>query len=156
MFKRATGAKGRRSSAATDFGFPNASVDSNDGGKTPGANSALSSFSFPTTMAEDTFAGEDYTYLLTPSLPFDPDYFETFATLCDALIDCYQKIMQLISTPEACGPGVGDYFAAADKRVRKVLVAGIVREFENESREGVKKEVAGVGKVVLGGLVGPA
>ncbi|ODA77677.1 hypothetical protein RJ55_06279 [Drechmeria coniospora] len=29
----------------------------------------------------ELFPGEEYTYLLTPSLPFEPDFFETFATL---------------------------------------------------------------------------
>lgn len=32
-------------------------------------------------------------------------------------------------------------------------MAGVVREFEDASRSGVKNEVAGLGKVVLGGLI---
>lgn len=96
---------------------------------------------------------ESYTHLLTPSLPFDPDFFETFATLCDVLIDCYTKVTQLIKGPEMCGGNVGELFGKADARVRKVIVAGVVREFEERCREGVKGEVAGVGRVVLGGLM---
>jgi hypothetical protein len=96
---------------------------------------------------------ENYSLLLTPSLPFDPDFFETFATLCDVLIDCYTKVMQLIGGPEHCGPGVGELFQKADARVRKIIVQGVVREFEGASREGVKGEVKGVGRVVLGGLM---
>ncbi|KAL9062131.1 MAG: hypothetical protein Q9157_009202, partial [Trypethelium eluteriae] len=70
---------------------------------------------------------ESYTLLLTPSLPFEPDFFETFATLCDVLIDTYTKIMSLLERPEnvAGSPGVGDLFAKADAKVRKVLVAGV-------------------------------
>lgn len=52
-----------------------------------------------------------------------------------------------------CGAGVGELFGKADARVRKVIVAGVVREFEERSRDGVRCEVAGVGKVVLGGLM---
>ena len=96
--------------------------------------------------------GEEYSHLLVPSVPFDPDYFETFATLCDVLIDCYTKIMSL-AAPESCTGSVGDLFSKADARIRKIIVAGIVREFEDSSRAGVKTEVAGVGKVVLGGLM---
>ena len=103
---------------------------------------------------------ESYTYLQTPSLPFDPDFFSTFATLCDVLIDCYTKILSLLSTPESivtAGGGmpstVGDLFNKADAKVRKVILAGVVREFEEGCRGGARAEVGGVGKVVLGGLM---
>ncbi len=45
-------------------------------------------------------------------------------------------------------------FAKADARLRKVIVGGIVREFEGAAREGARREVGGVGRVVLGGLMG--
>ncbi|RYP31956.1 hypothetical protein DL767_005497 [Monosporascus sp. MG133] len=103
----------------------------------------------------DLLPGEEYTYLLTPNLPFDPDFFETFATLCDVLIDCYARLMTLLPSPRDCAlqPGVAELFAKADAKVRKLLVQGVVREFEDASRAGVRTEVASVGKVVLGGLM---
>ena len=33
------------------------------------------------------------------------------------------------------------------------MVSGIVKEFEDATRSGIKSEVAGIGKVVLGGLM---
>ncbi|KAF2759707.1 hypothetical protein EJ05DRAFT_307128 [Pseudovirgaria hyperparasitica] len=143
MFKRANplgGGKGRRSSSAADL----MGLGNQDG--TPSIDMSLSGES-------DLLPGEEYDLLLTPALPFDPDFFETFATLCDVLIDCYTKVMTMINSPEQCAPGVSDLFAKADARVRKVIVAGVVREFEEASRTGVKGEMAGVGKVVLGGLM---
>lgn len=101
----------------------------------------------------DLLPGEEYTHLMTPSLPFDPDFYETFATLCDVLIDCYAKLIKLVASPKECGPAVAEAFTNADKRVRKLLIYGIVKEFEEASRTGAKAEVAGVGKVVLGGLM---
>ncbi|CAK7211395.1 hypothetical protein SCUCBS95973_001100 [Sporothrix curviconia] len=101
----------------------------------------------------DLLPGEEYTFLLTPSLPFDPDFFETFATLCDVLIDSYQRILSLMPTPRECSPLVVELFGKTDARVRKLLVQGVVKEFEDHSRGGVKTEVANVGKVVLGGLM---
>jgi hypothetical protein len=140
MFKRNTG-KSRRQSSATDF--------SSSLGSTP-----ESSFSLPPSSSDSTLLPqENYQHLLTPSLPFDPDFFETFATLCDVLIDCYTKVTQLIKDPAMCSGSVGELFGKADARVRKVIVAGVVREFEERCREGVRSEVAGVGKVVLGGLM---
>ena len=116
------------------------------------STSSSTALSFPANEQE-LLPGEEYTHLLTPSLPFDPDFYETFATLCDMLIDCYTRIISLISSPAICVPGVGEMFTKADGRVRKLIVGGVVNEFETASRAGVKAEVAGVGKVVLGGLM---
>jgi hypothetical protein len=138
MFKR-TGGKNRRASSAADLMM--------------GGQLDESAFLHAPAGGDTLYSTESYTHLLTPSLPFDPDFFETFATLCDVLIDCYTKVTQLINSPDACVGGVGELFAKADARVRKVIVQGVVREFEERCREGVKSEVAGVGKVVLGGLM---
>lgn len=101
----------------------------------------------------DLLPGEEYTHLLTPTLPFDPDFFETFATLCDVLIDTYTRLLSLVPTPRECSGPVADLFAKADARVRKIIVQGIAKDFEDASRAGAKTEVANVGKVVLGGLM---
>jgi hypothetical protein len=153
MFNRVKTGKGRRSSSAADglmmgigqggfgLGEPASATDG------PGSDDVL-------------LPNESYLYLQTPSLPFDPDFFSTFATLCDVLIDCYTKILSLLATPEsivAAGNGlpgtVGDLFNKADARVRKIILASVVSEFEQSCRQGVKAEVGGVGKVVLGGLM---
>jgi hypothetical protein len=150
MFKRAatTGGKGRRASSAAEIGLPMGSdaqdTSAGSGGST-GAQFASSE--------NDLLPGEEYTHLLTPSLPFDPDFYETFATLCDVLIDCYTRLMSLLSSPKECGPHIAEMFTKADARVRKIIIQGVVKEFEDTSRMGVKGEVASVGKVVLGGLM---
>lgn len=156
MFKRATatGSKGRRTSSAAEIGLP-MGADYSDSKSTSGGVSAgggTSATSFPISET-DLLPGEEYTHLLTPSLPFDPDFYETFATLCDVLIDCYTRLMSLVSSPRECNPTVGEMFTKADARVRKIIVQGVVKEFEDSSRGGVKSEVAGVGRVVLGGLM---
>lgn len=97
--------------------------------------------------------GEEYVHLLTPTLPFDPDFFETFATLCDVLIDVYTRLLSLVPTPRECNAAVAEQFTKADSRVRKIIVQGVVKEFEDTSRNGVRTEVANVGKIVLGGLM---
>ena len=156
MFKRAahTSTKGRRTSSAADIGQPmnpNDTSDSRSISSVAGTN-APSTSSFPSSE-QDLAPGEEYTYLLTPSLPFDPDFFETFATLCDVLIDCYTRVMSLIPSPNAVSPGTGEIFSKADARLRKVMVSGIIKEFEEASRSGAKTEFAGLSKVVLGGLM---
>lgn len=173
MFKRATaGGKGRRSSSATTDGGYTGVVDSGvmddygggvydsggpimQGGQqgqgSQGQGSVIS-FAHSETNA-DLLPGEEYAHLLTPSLPFDPDFFETFATLCDVLIDAYTRLLSLVASPRDCTPAVGELFTKADAKVRKILVQGVVKEFEDSSRAGIKTEVANVGKVVIGGLM---
>ncbi|MCJ1275220.1 hypothetical protein MMC21_003021 [Puttea exsequens] len=154
MFKRAaTSTKGRRTSSAADIGLPMNTSDPTDlksmsSVATAGSNAS----SFPVSE-QDLLPGEEYSHLLTLSLPFDPDFFETFATLCDVLIDCYTKIMSLIPSPAVCIPGTGEIFGKADSKLRKVILSGIIKEFEDASRAGAKAEFAGLGKVVLGGLM---
>lgn len=97
--------------------------------------------------------GEDYNYLLTPSLPFEPDYFETFITLCDVVTDCYKTMQGLVKSPATVEPGAAELFQKVDGRVRKLLIAGMVKDFEVASRQGARSEMAGVGKVVLSGLM---
>ncbi|KAI4157056.1 MAG: hypothetical protein L6R39_000828 [Caloplaca ligustica] len=158
MFKRAAthaaAGKGRRTSSAADIGLPMSTSDPADlkSMVNNAASTGSTAISFPTSEQE-LLPGEEYTHLLTPSLPFDPDFFETFATLCDVLIDCYTRIIGLLPSPAMCAPGVGEMFAKADSRLRKIIVQGIVKEFEEASRSGAKAELAGVNRVVLGGLV---
>lgn len=163
MFKRATTGKGRRSSSAADLDQSAAEQANGDGyggamdygggggGAAMGVGSTIT-FAHSEQNA-DLFPGEEYTHLLTPSLPFDPDFFETFATLCDVLMDCYARLLGLVASPRDCTGPVGELFAKADGKVRKILVQGVVKEFEESSRAGVKAEVGSVGRVVLGGLM---
>lgn len=152
MFRRGAGGKGRRQSGAADM-YTDASSSSLASG------SAVNSV--PTSVinfglggeGNDLVPGEEYTHLLTPNLPFDPDFFETFATLCDVLIDCYTKLMSLLTAPKDCTPVIAELFTKADVRVRKIIIQGVVKEFEESSRSGLKQEVNNVGKVVLGGLM---
>ena len=69
------------------------------------------------------------------------------------LIDAYGKMINLVSSPEVCGPGVGEAFTKADKAIRKILVSNVMREFEDSTRANMKSEVAGLGKLVFSGLV---
>lgn len=161
MFKRAAhaGTKVRRTSSATEIGLPMQSSDPSDlkamaGNITPSATTAAAVSSFPQTESSELLPGEEYSYLLTPSLPFEPDFFETFATLCDVLIDCYTRLISLVSTPSVCTVSLGEMFSKADTKLRKIMVAGVVREFEDASRSSARNEVTGVSRVVLGGLLG--
>lgn len=152
MFKSGMGlgkssSKGRRSSTATEsFG------SDSHGGSFSGFPSSGMGSPQEVTSPVNAF-GHDFQNLLTPSLPFDPDFGTTFATLCETMIETYSNLLNLITTPDLCSPSVGEAFAKADKSVRKILVANVMREFEETTRTGIRGEVAGLGKLVLGGLM---
>jgi len=161
MFKRAThtSTKTRRTSSATDIGLPMQFSDPSDvkaiAGTTASSAAAASAVtSFPYIESSDLLPGEEYSCLLTPSLPFDPDFFETFATLLDVLMDCYTRLLLLVSSPAVCTVAVGEMFSKADAKLRKIIVAGIVRDFEDFSRNNSRQEITGISRVVLGGLLG--
>ncbi|KAK2748690.1 hypothetical protein FQN57_000271 [Myotisia sp. PD_48] len=161
MFKRSahTSTKARRASSANEIGLPMQASDHSDikamGNVASSTNAASTVSAFPSgAESSDLLPGEEYTYLLTPTLPFDPDYFETFATLCDVLIDCYTRLTILVTSPTVCSVHLNELFTKADAKLRKLIVSSLVREFEDSSRTGVKSEIAGVSRVVLGGLLG--
>lgn len=160
MFRRATqsGPKTRRTSSANEMGNPLHLGDSTDV-KAMTGNLAAGSAAGSTTSAANSeglelLPGEEYTYLMTPSLPFEPDYFETFLTLCDILIDAYHRFTALVASPLVCSSTMGELFIKTDAKLRKVIISGIIREFEDACRNGAKNEMAGVSRVVLGGLLG--
>lgn len=149
MFRRTGGGKSRRTtSGPNDIGLP---IDDGSGnGVMNGSNSSVISFAATDT---ELLPGEEYMHLLTPSLPFDPDFFETFATLCDVLIDTYQRILSLLPTAKECTAPVGELFAKVDSKIKKIIIQGVVKEFEDNSRQQIRSEVANIGRVVLGGLM---
>lgn len=150
MFRR-PGVKSRRSTSNTDV-HP-VLEESMNGAPPAGVNAAPASVMNFAASESDLLPGEEYTHLLTPALPFEPDYFETFATLCDVLIDCYTRLLTLIPTPRECPASTAEMFTKMDTKIRKTVFQGVVKEFEESSRANIKSEVANIGKVVLGGLM---
>lgn len=168
MFKRGVSgtSKARRDSSADGLLTSPQTEDSRSAGlSTSGPSPASATWaSFPNMVQEaDLMQGEEYQFLLTPGLPFDCDYSETFNTLCDVLCDVYRHLGQAVAAKaeqeagsEEGAPSLGvvvESFTKVDSRVKKLVLGGLVREFEEASRQGVKSEVAGVGRLVLGGIV---
>lgn len=164
MFRR-PGGKGRRSTSAADgmakeasdaMYAASAAGNGGAGASGNGINGAANVSSAVRNFAaseSELLPGEEYSYLLTPALPFEPDYFETFATLCDVLVECYSRFLSLVASPRDCNASVAELFTKADARVRKILVQGVAKDFEDSSRANIKSEIAGVGKTVLSGLM---
>ncbi|GAM87300.1 hypothetical protein ANO11243_053220 [Dothideomycetidae sp. 11243] len=122
-------------------------------GSSTNLSSGLASFAESMPMPPVSNVGHDFQYLQLPSLPFDPDFGASFSTLTDILMEAYSGLLSLLASPEACVPGVAEAFAKADKQMKKVMLGGIVNEFGESTRREAKAEVAGLGKLVLSGLM---
>lgn len=148
------------SSATTTVNPVNTSFSSSNGGLPANTQHFSATATFPPPGPQDAPNSSllpheaPYTHLLTPPLPFAPDFYTVFATLCDVLIDTYQRLLQMINGPNACNATVAELFSKTDAKIRKVMVGGIIKDFELASREKAKQELAGVQKIVLGGLMG--
>ncbi|KAL9047787.1 MAG: hypothetical protein Q9162_007949, partial [Coniocarpon cinnabarinum] len=105
------------------------------------------------TVSEISPSGESYQYLLTPSLPFDPDYHETYATLCDVLMDCYSTMFDMIGAPDAASAVADDLFMKVDGKVKKLCMMGLLKDLEMNTKASLRAEMAGLGKVGFGGLM---
>ena len=68
------------------------------------------------------------------------------------LIDCYTRFLALVPTSREVSIPSQSSSPRADAKVRRIIVQGAVKEFEDHSRASNKSEVAGVGRVVLGGF----
>ena len=136
MFRRQTG-KSRRSTVSASDAF----LDEQTAVGAVPVGTAHNVINFAASES-DLHPGEEYNFLLTPSLPFDPDYYETFATLCDVLIEAYTKFLSFLHTPKECTPTVAELFNKVDTRVRKLIVQGVVKEFEEHSKTHTKTEIA--------------
>ncbi|KAH9814580.1 hypothetical protein DFH28DRAFT_1082784 [Melampsora americana] len=66
--------------------------------KTPRKSSSAPDY--PITLQE---SGES-SYLFAPNIPFDLDYFEVWITLCDIIVEIYQKIVAFISNASPISP----------------------------------------------------
>lgn len=175
MFKRGVSgaAKARRGSSADGLlTSPQSADDARLAGSggigSAGLSGGATWASFPNMAQEpDLMPGEEYSFLLTPGLPFECDYAETFGTVCDVLCDVYQHLETEITrvaekeressgAEKDNGPSLGaivEMFGKVDAKIKKQVLVGLVREFEDASKQGIKSEIAGVGKLVLGGLV---
>lgn len=161
MFKLGARSKGaRRTSTTTDSIFlpPSSNNEHLNVNKSPTSAGGGSGSDIPSPLETSSpispvALGHDFQHLVTPHLPFDPDFTTIYATLCDTMTDTYAKVIDLIASPEVCTASVGEAFGKVDKALRKILVTNVTRELEESGRANVRSEVAGLGRLVLGGLM---
>ncbi|CAO3615787.1 unnamed protein product [Cunninghamella blakesleeana] len=84
-------------------------------------------------------SGGEYVHLIVPHVPYELNYFEVFFTLCDALIEVYQKFMSGIENNQY----TQSYFELVlkcDGKIKK-LFSMITKELDALARNAIKDEL---------------
>lgn len=96
---------------------------------------------------------DQYTFLVAPRLPFDPDFLPTFATLSGVLGDCYARVMEVSDSIDVWTPEFDDVFSKMDAKLQKVIINCTVKEFEEAHRSMARNEMMGAGVIAFGAWI---
>jgi len=100
---------------------------------------------------EDTSFQEsgEYTYLFVPNIPFDLDYFQTFYTLCDILVDVYNKL--LAGTANMLSASFTESVIKVDGKFKKII-ALVAKEIDTLARNTIKEELKSIDPMIGAGV----
>ncbi|CAO3657963.1 unnamed protein product [Umbelopsis vinacea] len=79
-----------------------------------------------------------YTHLITPNVPFELDYIQTFFTLFDLLAEAYHKL--LVGTESLCTQTFCEQVLKCDSKLKKI-VSMITKELDTLARNAIKEEL---------------
>ncbi|KAG0165136.1 hypothetical protein DFQ30_008915 [Apophysomyces sp. BC1015] len=83
--------------------------------------------------------GGEYLHLAIPHIPFELDYFETFFSLSDILVEAYQKMLVGIEGP-LCTQSYLELVLKCDGKIKKI-VSLITKELDGLARNAIKDEL---------------
>ncbi|RIB07391.1 hypothetical protein C2G38_1937155, partial [Gigaspora rosea] len=88
----------------------------------------------------------EYTYLFVPNIPFDLDYFQTFYTLCDMLVEVYNKL--LIGTTNTVATNFIESVLKVDGKFKKII-SQVSKEIDTLARNNLKEELRVIDPIVM-------
>ncbi|CAG8617096.1 7806_t:CDS:10 [Ambispora leptoticha] len=88
----------------------------------------------------------EYTYLFVPNIPFELDYFQTFYTLCDILVETYNKFL-IDTTNLWSGPFI-ESVMKVDGKFKKII-SMVAKEIDQLARNAIKEELRSVDPMIM-------
>ncbi|CAG8522755.1 11577_t:CDS:2, partial [Acaulospora colombiana] len=88
----------------------------------------------------------EYTYLFVPNVPSELDYFQTFYTLCDILVEVYNKL--LTGTTHTLTTSFIESVQKVDGKFKKII-ALIAKEIDTLSRSTIKDELRVIDPIIM-------
>lgn len=87
-------------------------------------------------IEENSSAPLEFTHLTIYRLPFVPDMYETFGSVCAILVDAYSKILELPGK----GPESYDLLVKLDERIKRGVLDAFVKDVDMMSKNVVRDE----------------
>lgn len=81
--------------------------------------------------------------------PFEPDFIQTFCSLLGILMDAYQHVVTLTTSPQDCTQAVVVAFQKVDEKIKKGILAWVVKEADDFSRAEVQNELESLEKLMV-------
>ncbi|CAG8436057.1 749_t:CDS:10 [Ambispora gerdemannii] len=88
----------------------------------------------------------EYTYLFVPNIPFELDYFQTFYTLCDILVEIYHKF--LIDTANLWSGSFVESVTKVDGRFKKII-SSVTKDIDQLARNAIKEELRSIDSMIM-------
>lgn len=139
-----TGNNGKTTSSSTSKGRPlsaSAVSSSHGGGITPASPLFLSHHN------------HDFHHLTLYQLPFVPDVYETFLSLCEILIECYKQIHTLIQqeghTSMQAQQESYELLVKIDDKIKKQFISPTVKDIDSLSRSLLYEETTKLDSLLI-------
>jgi hypothetical protein len=115
---------------------------SSNNGNGGGSRSRLSSFSHNhMTTNNNTQSTTEFQHLKVYHLPFIPDVYETFVSLCETLIEAFKYVNTLVeSAPPAIYHESYETLCKVDEKIRKNVIMPTVKDIDSLSRSLIYEE----------------
>lgn len=99
----------------------------------------------PVSPTASISGSNDYLYLNIFHLPFTPDIYQTFLSLCDSLIYTYRHIEDYLDNYQNLTPENYDLLCKVDHRINKYFINPTVKEIDSLSRSLIYEETSKLG-----------
>ncbi|CAG8445465.1 5687_t:CDS:2 [Dentiscutata erythropus] len=94
---------------------------------------------------DSSFQEGEYTYLFVPNIPFDLDYFQTFYTLCDMLVEVYNK---LLGANNIVATNFIESVLKVDGKFKKII-SQVSKEVDTLARNNLKEELRIIDPIIM-------
>lgn len=87
-----------------------------------------------------TLNGHEFHHLNVFHLPFIPDVYETFVSLCESLIEAYTQIKQIAKTQSVITHDCYELILKIDDKIRKFIISPTIKDIDTLSRSLIYEE----------------
>jgi hypothetical protein len=80
--------------------------------------------------------------------PFEPDFIPTFCALLAILVEAYQKLLSLLTSPMECTQSVIVSYQKVDDKIKKNVLSWAIKEVDDFCRAELARELENIEKLI--------